>query len=169
MKYVRTYARWIVFLSIFIVLVLVDQEFSCSRVPDGYSIMEPIVPDNGHVMVRSIDSIKELKRGRSVVQFNFQFPWGQDRVPTKMYLYGRVVGLPGDTLEIKEGVVIVNGEPLDIPEVPQVSKKDIFVPILVPRNFLYVLADKRDTRLSYSMDSRLIGPIPFSLVTGKVR
>jgi signal peptidase I len=83
--------------------------------------------------------------------------------PSQSYIK-RVIGLPGDTVQIKEGTVYVNGRELDEPYVPseyrdRVSKKKEVVP---PDDY-FVLGDHR----SSSNDSRVWGFVDRKEIYGK--
>jgi signal peptidase I len=78
----------------------------------------------------------------------------------------RIVGLPGETVEVKEGRVYIDSRPLDESMyVEQYLGDDD--PVLVPEGSVYVLGDNR--RKVY--DSRLesVGCIPYSSLTGILR
>ena len=76
----------------------------------------------------------------------------------------RVIGLPGDVVEGRDGVVHVNGEPL---VEPYLKEPDVpippFGPVEVPSDSLFVMGDNRRA----SQDSRSFGPIPVDDVLGK--
>jgi signal peptidase I len=80
-------------------------------------------------------------------------------------LVKRVIGLPGDTVEIRQDVAIVNG----VPE-PQRGQLVYLVvagsaaPFTVPAGTIYVMGDNRPV----SEDSRYLGPVPLSGVMGRV-
>ena len=75
----------------------------------------------------------------------------------------RVIGLPGDRVEIKAGAVHINGEPIE--EVATVMTDTAMVaPTIVPEDHCYVLGDHR----ARSRDSRHIGPVPMIALLGKV-
>lgn len=62
----------------------------------------------------------------------------------------RVIGLPGDTVEIKQGVTYVNGEVLDEPYLNETPAKLDFGPYVVPDDCYFVMGDNRNN----SNDSR---------------
>jgi signal peptidase I len=75
----------------------------------------------------------------------------------------RVIGLPGDTVEEEDGVVIVNGAPLDEPYT--IADKRTLGPWTVEQGHLFVVGDNRPD----SLDSRFsMGQVALSDVTGKV-
>ena len=77
----------------------------------------------------------------------------------------RVAGLAGDTVEIRDGVLHVNGEPWREPYVDRrLNDGNFFGPVEVPEGYVFVLGDNR----SNSLDSRSLGPIPEESLTGKV-
>ena len=80
----------------------------------------------------------------------------------------RVIGLPGDTVEITRGVVYVNGQRLDEPYLDPQSDDRSFPKETVPDGMLYVLGDNR----AHSGDSRFeppegLGWVPIDVVIGK--
>ena len=78
----------------------------------------------------------------------------------------RVIGLPGETIEIKENVVYIEGEPLDEPyltEEARSSNGDL-EPTTVPDGEVFVMGDNRGN----SADSRYgLGTVPLDRVIGK--
>ena len=79
----------------------------------------------------------------------------------------RVIGLPGDHIEIKDGYVYVNNEKIkeDYLDPGTVTKSadGVFTDIIVPDGYVYVLGDNRDV----SGDSRRFGCIPIDKIEGK--
>jgi signal peptidase I len=107
-------------------------------------------------------------RGDVVV---FIFP--QD--PTKDYIK-RVIGLPGERVQIINKKVYINGKLLETsqavnndallipsPRYPTESPRDNFGPVLVPANSYFVMGDNRD----HSYDSRFWGFVPMNALRGK--
>jgi len=78
----------------------------------------------------------------------------------------RVIGLPGETIEIKENVVYIDGEPLDEPYLTQAAKDATgdYPLHTVPDDALFVMGDNRGN----SADSRYgLGFVPLDKVIGK--
>jgi signal peptidase I len=76
----------------------------------------------------------------------------------------RIVGLPGETIEIKNNQVYINGQQLK--ESYVVRNKDIpdFGPIKISPYQVFVLGDNR----AISEDSRVMGTIPIVFIKGKI-
>lgn len=97
-----------------------------------------------------------VQRGDTVV---FLFP--QD--PRRSYIK-RVIGVPGDTLEMREGQVWLNGSELSEPYVPdEYRDPSNMAPIRIPPGHYFVMGDHR----SASNDSRTWGPLPVQAIYGK--
>jgi signal peptidase I len=97
-----------------------------------------------------------VQRGDTVV---FLFP--QD--PRRSYIK-RVIGAPGDTIEIREGQVWLNGSELREPYVPdEYRDPSNMAPIRIPPGHYFVMGDHR----SASNDSRTWGPLPVQAIYGK--
>lgn len=100
--------------------------------------------------------IGEIQRGDTVV---FWFP----KDPTKSYIK-RVIGLPGDVVAVKDGLVYVNNTRLDERYVPpQYRDYDSHPPVHVGPDEYFVLGDHRVS----SNDSRAWGLVPRSYIYGK--
>jgi len=89
-----------------------------------------------------------------------------------------VIGLPGDTVELRAKKVYIDGKPLDEPyvhfleppgaggefhEVTSFDVRERYGPVTVPPNQYFVMGDNRDN----SQDSRYWGFLPRELVKGK--
>lgn len=118
------------------------------------------VPFTGKTLV----PIKSPKHGDVVV---FRFP--KDR---SIDYIKRVVGTPGDTVEVKAKKVFINGKPINddhayisSPVVlnAKASPRDNFGPVLVPEERIFVMGDNRDN----SYDSRFWGFVDQRDVLGK--
>lgn len=80
----------------------------------------------------------------------------------------RVIALPGEHLEIKDGKIYINGEKLEEnylqENVTTESMEGAFYDIVVPEGTVFVMGDNR----SGSSDSRMFGCIPYEKIEGKV-
>lgn len=125
---------------------------------EGTSMM-PTLYDQERLFINQFSykfGLGGIKRGDTVV---FWYP--ED--PTKSYIK-RVIGLPGDTVAVEDGYVIVNGKRLVENYVPPQYRDDrSYPPTVVPRNEYFVLGDDRIS----SNDSRAWGFVPRSYIYGK--
>ena len=94
------------------------------------------------------------RRGEVII---FEFPRDLERDFVK-----RVIGLPGDTVEIKRGQVIVNDIPLSEPYITHQSNGS-YPKTTVPKGSYFVLGDNRRA----SNDSRDWGPVSEDMVIGR--
>jgi signal peptidase I len=95
-------------------------------------------------------------RRQQVVIFRTPVPGSPDYVK-------RVIGLPGDTVEIRHGVVWVSGAPLAEPYLAAPPNRlENFAPVKVPPASYFVLGDNREN----SYDSRYWGFVPRSAIIG---
>lgn len=122
-----------------------------------YGVKNPL---NGNTWI----PIKEPQR-RDVIVFKYPINPEQDYIK-------RVIGVEGDTIEIKDKKVYVNGEPqeedytifLDKRVLPgSLQPRDNMGPITVPENSLFVMGDNRDN----SYDSRFWKFVDLKAVKGK--
>ena len=120
---------------------------------------------------RALLPIATIKRRDVVV---FKYPEEPERDFIK-----RVIGLPGETVELREKKVYVDGTPLDEPyvhflqppgtagsdlhEVTSFDVRNRYGPVTVPPNQYFVMGDNRDN----SSDSRVWGFVPDENIVGK--
>src|ERR1700752_2631314 len=140
-----------------IITIIVTLAVACGFQGRNYitsqgTAMLPSFKEGQLLKIERFDRFEEpdLKRGDVVV---FLFP--DD--PSASYVK-RLIGLPGDTVEISEGKVIVNDQELVEPYIdPRLNLSHRSQqPIYVKPNYYYVLGDNRDN----SSDSRIWGFVP---------
>jgi len=98
------------------------------------------------------------KRGDVVV---FRSPTQPVNGPERDFIK-RVIGLPGETVEVRDCTVFIDGEPLDE---PYIFEKPVYSygPEVVPPDYIFVLGDNRNN----SSDSHSWGPLPKENLIGQ--
>lgn len=118
--------------------------------------MEPTLHEGDLILVTK--RIEQLRRGDIVI---FRYPGD----PSKSFIK-RVVGLPGEVIEIREGKVLVNGQYLQEDDLDSQLNRFPYkgTPTRIPEGKYYVMGDNRDN----SNDSRFWGPLSKELIQSKV-
>jgi len=119
--------------------------------------MAPLLSDQERIFINKfVYRFEPIQRGDVVV---FWYPLDHSKSFIK-----RVVGLPGETVEIRQGVLYVNGKSIPEPYVPpQYEDQSDFGPVRVPRDSFFVLGDHRIS----SNDSRVFGPVSSRYIYGR--
>ena len=119
--------------------------------------MQPQLADQDRIFVnRFIYRFKEIHRGDVVV---FWYP--RDR--SKSFIK-RIIAVPEDTVEIRRGIVYINGERIEEPYLkPEFRDSQSYKKIILPDGKYFVLGDHRNS----SNDSRSWGFVDKSLIYGK--
>ena len=124
--------------------------------------MSPNLNNGDIVMLDKVTyKFKNIKRG-DVVSFNY--------ADTK-YLIKRVIGLPGEFVEIKDNVIYIDGMILEERYLSDVEYEDFSLSLLgydkIPEGYYFVMGDNRNN----SMDSRdsKVGLIKKEDIIGKIR
>lgn len=83
----------------------------------------------------------------------------------RIRLVKRVIGVPGDVIDIRDGFVYINTVKIDEPYVEDLTfERKLKYPVTVPEDAYFVLGDNRDV----SNDSRAFGMIKIGAIEGKV-
>ena len=169
--------EWIKSLLVALILALFIRTFivQAYKIPSGSMIPTLLVGD--YILVNKLAYgiknpfkndflyFRRLPKRQEVVVFTYP-------LNKKLDFIKRVIGLPGDTVEIVNKKVYVNGKLLKEPYVRftdptiyprDVSPRDNFGPVKVPPGHLFVLGDNRDE----SYDSRFWGFVPISNLKGR--
>jgi len=121
--------------------------------------MLPTLEKQDRVLVNKLSyRLHKVNRGDVVV---FERPPNEAGVIRD--LIKRVVGLPGDTVEGKDGRVFVNGKALREPYLAAAGSTSTFGPEKIPSGRIWVMGDNRGN----SADSRVFGSISTSSVVGR--
>jgi len=150
--------------------------FQAFKIPSGS--MEDNLKTGDHIVVNkfiygpqapvlnALLPLRDVRRGDVIV---FRYP--QD--PETDYVK-RVIGLPGETLLIRDKKISVDGKPLDEPYTLFIDphtrhanhpdgRRDQFGPYRVPPDTYFAMGDNRDN----SYDSRFWGPVPRDMIKGR--
>lgn len=171
----RRFNRWYVYIILMVVVglghglvntyVINTILFRSYKIPVGS--MAPTLVEGDHVVTDKLHyRYQEPRRGEIVI---FKYPEDE----TKQFLK-RIIGMPGETIQIKNKTVYINEKALDDkaytqridPGIIDGSKnpRDNFGPTVVPQQSYFVLGDNRDQ----SLDSRFFGFVEREKMTGKV-
>jgi signal peptidase I len=145
------------------------------KIPSGSMI--PTLDIGDHILVNKFiygtkvpftDKIaipfKTPRRGDIIV---FKYPEDEQKDFIK-----RVIGLPGDTLEVRNKMIYVNGKPLvesyaffsDPNTIPMgIQPRDNLEPVTIPKDSFFVMGDNRD----HSLDSRYWGFVSLNKIKGR--
>lgn len=124
--------------------------------------MLPTLKIGDHLIIDKISyevkGIKNIKRG-DIVVFN---PPPSAHSKTEIPFIKRIIGLPGETLSVKNGTVYINGEPLNETYILEKPRAD-FEPYTIPDAMIFLMGDNRNN----SNDSRYWGALPIENIIGK--
>lgn len=148
---------WTRDLLIAIGLALVIIVFLYQPVKVEGTSMAPLLSDQERIFINKFVYRFEPIQRRDVVVFWYPL----DR--SKSFIK-RVIGLPGEKVEIRQGIVYVNGRAIQEPYVPpQYEDLSDFGPIRVPRDSYFVMGDHRIS----SNDSRVFGSVESRFIYGR--
>ena len=151
----KAFLREIVAVLVIAVLIFILLQTTIQSSVVVGSSMEPDLKDGQRLLINKIVYVfNEPQRG-DVIVFNSPNDSRTDFIK-------RIIGLPGDVVEIKGKAVYVNGTKLDEPYIAEPPNHD-FPPHRVEENHYFVLGDNRN----HSNDSRNDWTVPRQSITGK--
>lgn len=153
----RVVVEWTKTLLLVVILVLTIRAFVAEAYVVSGSSMENTLEDGERLLVTKFTpALGSLNRGDIIV---FDDPAGSGK-----RLIKRIIGLPGETVEIRDGRVLINGEELNEPYINDAFRniRDM-EQVPVEEGHYFVLGDHRNV----SNDSEEIGTIAFNLVVGR--
>jgi signal peptidase I len=159
----RWVLEWVLVVVVALVAAVLIREFLVQTyfIPSGS--MEPTLQIGDRIIVNKLSyHLHSIHRGDIVV---FAKPAGETEAPNIKDLVKRVIGLPGETISSKNGMVYINGKALPEPWLPDAVQHETvgITTQVIPKNEYFVMGDNRTD----SSDSRVFGPIPRSLIVGK--
>jgi signal peptidase I len=149
--------NWTRDLAIALGLAIVVMIFLYQPVKVEGNSMNPLLSDQERIFINKfVYHFEPIDRGDVVV---FWYPLDRSKSFIK-----RVVGLPGETIQIRAGDVFIDGHELSDQFVPpNYLDGSNYGPLKIPADQYFVMGDHRDS----SNDSRVFGPVPRSLIYGK--
>ncbi|HZB72366.1 MAG TPA: signal peptidase I [Acidimicrobiales bacterium] len=156
----RNVLEWVLiiggaFLVAFVVKTFLIQAFF---IPSGS--MLPTLHEDDRVLVNKLSyDLHDVNRGDLVV---FERPEGETAGQIKD-LIKRVVALPGERIEQRDGDVYIDGQLLEEPYLDDGTETTNLEPQTVPEDHVFVMGDNRDD----SMDSRVFSAIDEDLIVGR--
>lgn len=152
-------SEWIIIIAGALAVALLIKTFVLQAFFIPSSSMERTLLIGDRVLVNKLSyRFHEVHRGDVVV---FSRPQGETD-PRVHDLIKRVIALPGEMVESRDGHIMINGRELTEPYLHAVETVNVS-PQRIPANHLWVMGDNRVN----SADSRVFGPIPRSLVVGR--
>ncbi len=125
------------------------------------SSMSPTLQNGDRILAtlyHGLGSLPRAERG-DVVVFRSPSPGPEE------LLVKRVVALPGDLVELREGHLVISGHPLPEPYIGLRFTSGTIVPQIIPADSYFVLGDNRQN----SFDSRSWGVLPARFLVGHAR
>ncbi len=147
---------WVLSIAIAVAVALCIRAFVFEIIlVDGVS-MQPTLFTNERVAVEKVSRYFSMPTRGDIVIVNYPNLEGN--------YVKRVIGLPGDTIEVKDSTVYRNGEALSEPYINSAEPFADMSGITVPEDFFFVMGDNR----AHSLDSRApyIGPISKDALVG---
>jgi signal peptidase I len=171
----------VVFIVVVSICVIVIQSYVLASTKVQQHSMESTLIENDFLFTEKISYIFSQPKFGDIIVFLEEKEQGFDGSPIgvcvkdtigkfrkdepRMRFVKRVIGLSGDTIDIKNGKVYVNGKELDEHYINGITdKRNLECPFVVPEGQLFVLGDNRE----YSLDSRNFGCIDKKNIEGKV-
>ncbi len=155
-KAIREILSWVAVFAAAIIVAALIQFFVLKPLRvDGQSMSQTLT-HNEFILVSKADYWREEPQRLDVVICRYP-----DREDTYVK---RVVGIPGDTVEVKKDVVLVNGTALTEDYITYPADYN-FGPVTLKVDEYFVLGDNR----IHSTDSHIIGPIKRDAILGRVR
>ncbi len=176
------YREWSEAIIVAVVLALIIRTFifQAFKIPSGSMLDTLLIGD--HLLVNKFIygtrlpfgddrylALRSPERG-DVIVFEFPEDEGKSYFQRRDFIK-RLIGLPGDLIEIRGKQVFVNGQPFSVEQevhkdstmLPAVAgPRDFMAPFKVPENQYFVMGDNRD----YSYDSRFWGFVDDSKIKG---
>ena len=155
-KIAKEILEWALTIIIPVVAALLIHQylFTFARV-DGTSMLDTLHENNIMGVSRLHYRLNEPQRGEIIT---CNYPEDGNKLFVK-----RIIGLPGETIEIREGTVYIDGEPIAETYLTRADDRSMD-PIPLAKDEIFVMGDNRPV----SRDSRAVGPLTLDEIYGRV-
>ena len=159
-KSIKSAVEWVAIIGGAFLAALLIKTFLLQAFFIPSASMETTLMKGDRVLVNKLSyDLHDLNRGDIVV---FERPPGEEDQQIHD-LIKRAIGLPGDTIEARDGRIYIDDKPLDEPYLEPGTITDRLERQTVPEGQVFVMGDNRGD----SKDSRFFGPIDQSLIVGR--
>lgn len=152
---------WLKSLAIAFIVAFICKQFLFIPTTVYGESMSPTFKDQDRIVISKTSAIERF----DVIVFNAPDQAGEKYIK-------RVIGLPGDHIEMKDDVLYINGEAFEEIYLKENKEETLFSNLTgdfslqeVPRDSLFVMGDNR----LYSKDSRRFGFISYDSIIGEVK
>ncbi|MDI6692992.1 MAG: signal peptidase I [Anaerosomatales bacterium] len=158
----QSFGRWLLEL-----VVMVAIAFALATVVRAYVVQPYVIPSGS--MIPTIEIQERVLANKFVYRFEKPKPGDivvlDDPTGSVPTLIKRVIAVEGQTIDIEDGSVIVDGKRLDEPYThgKRTEPGPVPLPLTIPKGYVWVMGDNRPN----SSDSRVFGPVPMRSIHGK--
>ena len=151
----KSLAAIISLLAFVLVACAATTQVSVQPIKVGGIAMDPTLKKGDRILISK--DTGELRRG-DIVTYHYPADESQSFI-------SRIIGLPNEEIEVREGKVLVNGEYLEESYVNPDDNRSLFSrkPLKIPEDSYFVMGDNRD----HSNDSRFWGALQKKFIYGK--
>lgn len=142
-KVIKEILSWVIVFAVAFILALLINRFVIFKVEVPSGSMENTIMTGDKVYTFRLSYLfGKPKRGDIVV-----FPYPDDE---EIDYIKRIIGLPGDKIEIREGILYINDDRFEEEYIMEAMDNEDFGPVVVPDDSYFMMGDNRNS----SMDSR---------------
>ncbi|BCU82946.1 signal peptidase I [Polycladomyces abyssicola] len=153
--------RWIRMMVMGVLVALAVNQFGVALSVVNGTSMQPTLENGDRLLVNKFSFLFEKPKVGDVITF-------EDPSQNGRYLVKRVIGIPGDRIEIKNGAVYRNGKRVNEPYAKCPVEDGNFGPMTVKPETVFVMGDNRQRFASRDSRYESVGLVPYHLIDGKV-
>lgn len=154
-----------VLVAVFALLLFAVPRYVMERVIVDGSSMENTLQNGDNILVEKVSRYFGALHRFDIIVF---YPDEETKEKDGRYYIKRLIGLPGETVQIVDGVILINGEPLeeDYGATPMGQSGIAQQPLTLGEGEYFVLGDNR--AISKDSRSQQVGIVPLSRIEGRL-